>query len=151
MGTWKNTDIPSPKQDNNTTASLLSSEQNHLDEQKCLWVACEFGSQLWHLWKGRKHGAFTLRMWTLLCRFSEIITCYLNANAIDFIPRVELGQHIIISKVPHLSWLLHGHDKITNSVFILLTQEIKRDMLYRRMNLPPSAQQLMAPQKLTAL
>jgi hypothetical protein len=54
---------------------------------------------------------------------------------------VELGKAIIIFNTPHPSKLLHLHDKASRSVFLLLTQEIKRDVIYRCRNLPPSAQQ----------
>ncbi len=60
-------------------------------------------------------------------RFSEVIKHYLNANTIDLTPSLKLGQHNSIFNVPQPSLLLHVHDKITKSVFIFFTQEIKRD------------------------
>jgi hypothetical protein len=41
-------------------------------------------------------------------------------------------------------------DKETCNVMLLLVQEIKRDIIYRRMNLPQSAQQVTHPQRLIA-
>jgi hypothetical protein len=41
-------------------------------------------------------------------------------------------------------------DKETRNVMLLLVQEIKRDIIYRRMNLPQSAQQVTHPQRLIA-
>jgi hypothetical protein len=35
-------------------------------------------------------------------------------------------------------------------LFLLLVQEIKRDIIYRRFNLPPSAHQIIDPRRLTA-
>ncbi len=57
-------------------------------------------------------------------------------------PRVELGQTNIIFNIPHPSILLQIHDKSTCDTLLFLLQEIKRDIIYSRMNLPPSAQQL---------
>jgi hypothetical protein len=75
---------------------------------------------------------------------SDIITRHLNSDAADIrVLPVEVGQHNVIFNVPHQSWLHQIHDKTTRSVFILLTREIKRDIVIRRINLPPpSAQQV---------
>jgi hypothetical protein len=59
----------------------------------------------------------------------------------------ELGQTNIIYNIPHPSILLHIPDKTTRNVLLLLVQEVKRDIIYRRMNLPPSAQQITDPRR----
>jgi hypothetical protein len=69
---------------------------------------------------------------------------------LDEVPRVELGQTNIIFNIPHPSLLLHIQDKPSRNAILLLIQEIKRDLIYRRMNLPPSAQQVTDPRRLAA-
>jgi hypothetical protein len=41
-------------------------------------------------------------------------------------------------------------DKITRNTFLILTEEIKRDIIYRHINLPPSAGQVLYPNRLMA-
>jgi hypothetical protein len=65
-------------------------------------------------------------------------------------PRVDLGQTNIIFNIPHPSLLLHVRDKESRNALLLLVQEIKRDIIYRRMNLPPSANRIIDPMRLTA-
>ena len=78
------------------------------------------------------------------------MTQYFNIGALDLVPRVDLGQHNIIFNVPHPSLLLHVKDKQTRNAFLIMVQEIKRDIIYRRMNLPPSARQIADPHRLAA-
>jgi hypothetical protein len=68
----------------------------------------------------------------------------------DRVPRVELGQTNIIFNIPHPSLLLHTHDKASRNAILLLIQEVKRDLIFRRMNLPPSTQQITDPRRLAA-
>ncbi len=44
----------------------------------------------------------------------------------------------IIYNVPHPSILIHIRDKLSRNTLLMLTQEIKRDIIFRRMNLSPS-------------
>jgi len=72
---------------------------------------------------------------------------YLNARAADLLPRLELGQTNIIFNIPHLSILvLHIQGKPHQNIPLLLIQEIKRDIIYRQMDLSPSVQQVTALQ-----
>jgi hypothetical protein len=48
------------------------------------------------------------------------------------------------------SLLLYIPDKSTHTAMLLLVQEIKRDIIYRRMNQPQSAQQIIHPQRLAS-
>jgi hypothetical protein len=83
-------------------------------------------------------------------RIGKILTRYLIWLSEDYIPRVELGFRQIIFNVPHPSILLHVKDKHTRIMLIMMVQETKRDIIYRRMNLPPSAQQVVNSQRLAA-
>jgi hypothetical protein len=83
-------------------------------------------------------------------KLGEVITKYLNSTSRDYVPRVEYSQLNIIFNVPHPSLILHVPDKLARNTLLILTQEIKRDIIYRRMNLPPSANQLADPSRLTA-
>jgi hypothetical protein len=89
---------------------------------------CEFYSEL--LWN----------------RLGDVLTRQLNTKAVDLVLRVKLGQTNIIFYIPHPSILLIIPDRSTLNTLLLLILEIKRDIIYRRMNLPPSAQQVTAPQ-----
>jgi hypothetical protein len=73
-----------------------------------------------------------------------------NDVSSDRVPRVELGQTNIIFNIPHPSLLLHIHDKTSRNAILLLIQEVKRDIIFRRMNLPPSAQQITDLRRLAA-
>jgi hypothetical protein len=68
----------------------------------------------------------------------------------DEVPRIELGQTNIIFNIPHPSLILHIHDKPSRNAILLLIQEVKRDLIYRRLNRPPSAQQVTDPRRLMA-
>jgi hypothetical protein len=63
---------------------------------------------------------------------------------------VEISKLNVLYNVPNPSILLYVRDKLTRSVILILTQEMKRDIVYRRMNLPPSARQIVHPQRLAA-
>jgi hypothetical protein len=86
----------------------------------------------------------------LWSKLAEGLTMLLNDISIDDVPRVELGQTNIIFNIPHPSLLLHIHDKLSRNAILLLIQELKRDIIYRRMNLPPSAQQVTDSRRLAA-
>jgi hypothetical protein len=85
----------------------------------------------------------------LWSKLLEALTQFLNDISIDEVPRVDLGQTNVIYNIPHPSLLMHIHDKASRNA-LLLIQEIKRDIVYRRMNLPPSAQKVTDPRKLRA-
>jgi hypothetical protein len=90
---------------------------------------------------------YSVPLWTKL---ADSWTRLLNDKSLEPVPRVELGQTNIIYNIPHPSLILHIHDQVTRNALLLLIQEIKRDIVYRRMNLPPSAQQLTDPRRITA-
>jgi hypothetical protein len=51
---------------------------------------------------------------------------------------VEIAQLHAIYNAPHLSILLqYIQDKLTRNGFLILNQEIKHDIIYQRVNLPP--------------
>jgi hypothetical protein len=83
-------------------------------------------------------------------KLAESLTMLLNDISTDDVPRIELGQTNIIFNIPHPSLMLHVHDKSSRNAILLLIQEVKRDIIYRRMNLPPSAQQVTDPRRLAA-
>jgi hypothetical protein len=86
-------------------------------------------------------------LWT---RLGKIFTTYLNSVSEEHVPRVEYTQLNIIYNVPHPSILLHVNDKLSRNTLLVLTQEMKRDIIFRRMNLPPSARQISNSQRLSA-
>jgi hypothetical protein len=78
----------------------------------------------------------------LWIRLGVIITKYLNSVSVEYVPKVEYTQLNIIYNVPHPSILIHIQDKLLQNTFLILTQEMKRDIIFRRLNLPPSARQI---------
>jgi hypothetical protein len=86
----------------------------------------------------------------LWIRLGEVITSYLNTSSTEYVPRVEYTQLNIIYNVPHPSILIHVKNKLSRDTLLVLTQEIKRDIVFRRMSLPPSARQISDPQRLAA-
>jgi hypothetical protein len=83
-------------------------------------------------------------------KLAEGLTMLLNDVSMDRVPRIELGQINIIFNIPHPSIIIHIHDKASRNAILLLIQEVKRDLIYRRMNLPPSAQQVTDLRRLAA-
>jgi hypothetical protein len=92
-------------------------------------------------------GHYSSLIWEKL---GNSLTRCLNELSDDLVPRIELGFKHIIFNVPHPSIHLHINDKQSRVALIMLIQEIKRDIIYRRMNLPPSAQQITHRQRITA-
>jgi hypothetical protein len=90
---------------------------------------------------------YSIPLWTKL---ADSWTQLLNDNSLEPVPRVELGQTNVIYNIPHPSLILHIHDQATRNALLLLIQEVKRDIIFRRMNLPPSAQQPTDPRRITA-
>jgi hypothetical protein len=80
----------------------------------------------------------------------EVITKYLNTISADYVPKVEYSQLDIIFNVPHPSLIIHIPDKLSRNTLLILTQELKRDIIFRRLNLPPSANQATDPPRLAA-
>jgi hypothetical protein len=83
-------------------------------------------------------------------KLADSLTQLFRVISQDDVPRVDLGQTNIIYNIPHPSIIRHVRDKESRIVLLLLVQEIKRDIVYRRMNLPPSANQIIDPRRLTA-
>jgi hypothetical protein len=59
----------------------------------------------------------------LWLRLGDVLTHHLNMYLSRLVPRVELGQTNIIFNIPHLSILLHIHDKTTCITFNTGNQE----------------------------
>jgi hypothetical protein len=83
-------------------------------------------------------------------RLAEILTKYYYDTSTTYVPQWDLGQINIIYNIPHPSLLFYIPDKATRNAILLLVQEIKRYIIYRRMNLPQLAQQITHPQRLIA-
>ncbi len=86
----------------------------------------------------------------LWIKLREVITAYLNTVSTDYVPKVEYSQLNIIFNIPHPSLVIHISDKLSRNTLLILTQEIKRDIIYRRLNLPPSANQATNSMRLAA-
>jgi hypothetical protein len=87
----------------------------------------------------------------LWSKLAESLTMLFNDISPDRVPRVELGQANIILNIPHPSLSLYVYDKISrNAILHIADTEVKRDIILRKMNVPPSAQQITDPQRLAA-
>jgi hypothetical protein len=86
----------------------------------------------------------------LWVRLGDVITKYLNSISTEYVPKVEYSQLNVIYNVPHPSLVIHISDKLSRNTLLILTQEIKRDIIHLRLNLPPSARQVTEPQRLAA-
>jgi hypothetical protein len=86
----------------------------------------------------------------LWSKLAESWTRLFNEISHEAVPRVDLGQTNVIYNIPHPSLLPHVHNQATRNALLLLIQEVKRDIIYRRMNLPPSAQQATDPRRINA-
>jgi hypothetical protein len=86
----------------------------------------------------------------LWIRLGEIITKYLNSISTQHVPKVEYSQVNVIYNVPHPSLLINTWDKLSRNTLLMLTQETKRDIIFRRMNLPPSARLITESQRRAA-
>jgi hypothetical protein len=71
----------------------------------------------------------------LWSQLGNIVMQYIGAG--DLFPRIGLGKINIIFNIPHSSILPHMYDNPTRSVFLLLTQDIKRDIINGHIDFPP--------------
>jgi hypothetical protein len=67
----------------------------------------------------------------LRVQLGEIITQHLKSSSQNLIPKVEITQLNVIYNVSHPSLLRPIQDKLTKNAFLILTQEIKCDIIYR--------------------
>jgi hypothetical protein len=75
---------------------------------------------------------YSAKVWDLT---GKSLTLALSHHSGEYIPAVVLTPLEIIFNKPHPSILLHVPDATTRKVLILLFQEIKRDIIYRRSQL----------------
>jgi hypothetical protein len=61
----------------------------------------------------------------------------LNSISQDYVPRVGISKLNVIYSVLHPSLLLCISDKLSRNAFLILIQEVKRDIICRWMNPPP--------------
>jgi hypothetical protein len=66
----------------------------------------------------------------LWIQLREITTRHLNSISPEHVPRVEYSQLNMIYNVPHPSPLFHIRDKLSQNTLLILTQEIKRDIIF---------------------
>ncbi len=72
---------------------------------------------------------YSAKIWDLA---GKLLTLALSHHSGEYIPAVVLTPLEIVFNKPHPSILLHIPDATTRKVLILLLQEIKRDIVYRR-------------------
>jgi hypothetical protein len=97
-------------------------------DAKCF--RCDNIETMEHLLYGCKH--YSAKVWDLT---GKSLTLALSHHSGEYIPVVVLTPLEIIFNKPHPSILLHVPDATTRKVLILLFQEIKRDIIYRRAQL----------------
>jgi hypothetical protein len=97
-------------------------------DAKCF--RCEEIETMEHLLYCCEH--YSEKIWDLTGRS---LTLALSHYSGEYIPAVILTPLEIVFNKPHPSILLHVKDATTRKVLILLLQEIKRDIIYRRAQL----------------
>jgi hypothetical protein len=75
---------------------------------------------------------YSAKIWDLT---GKSLTLALSHYSGEYIPAVVLTPLEIVFNKPHPSILLHVKDATTRKVLILLLQELKRDIIYRRAQL----------------
>ncbi len=117
-------------------------EQNHLDTKQSFQVRMSSWCLLLSMWRNRNYGTFTLLLRTLFRKIWDLagktLTLALSHHSGEYIPAEVLTPLEIVFNKPHPSILLHiffFSDATTRKVLILLLQEIKRDIVYRRAHL----------------
>ncbi len=96
-------------------------------DAKCF--RCEEIETMEHLYCCEHYSA---KVWDLT---GKSLTLALSHHSGEYIPAVVLTPLEIVFNKPHPSILLHVPDATTRKVLILLFQEIKRDIIYRRAQL----------------
>jgi len=99
-----------------------------LDNPACL--LCGEVETMEHLLYNCTHSSTTA--WA---EFSGIITELTTQISGQTVARMNYTPNEIIYNIPHPTILLRIEDAPTRELFILLTQEVKRDLIYRRMNI----------------
>jgi hypothetical protein len=97
-------------------------------DAKC--YRCEEIETMEHLLYCCEH--YSAKIWDLT---GKSLTLALSHHSGEYIPAVVLTPLEIVFNKPHPSILLHVKDATTRKVLILLLQEIKRDIIYRRAQL----------------
>jgi hypothetical protein len=95
-----------------------------------LCYRCEEVETMEHLLYCCEH--YSAKIWALA---GKSLTLALSHHSGEYIPAVVLTPPEIVFNKPHPSILLHIPDATTHKVLILLLQEIKRDIIYRRAQL----------------
>jgi hypothetical protein len=95
-----------------------------------LCYRCEETETMEHLLYCCEH--YSAKIWDLA---GKLLTLALSHHSGEYIPAVVLTPLEIVFNKPHPSILLHIPDATTRKVLILLLQEIKRDIIYRRAQL----------------
>jgi hypothetical protein len=72
----------------------------------------------------------------------------LNSISQQYVPRVEISQLNVIYNVPYPTLLLYIGDKLTRNAFLILTQEIKQDIIFQCGKPALSARHVTNPQRL---
>jgi hypothetical protein len=70
----------------------------------------------------------------LWAELSTAITITLQTTIGHAIAEIQLTPREIVFNAPHPSIMLHVPDKTSRLIFIMLIQEVRRNIIYRRMN-----------------
>ena len=98
------------------------------DNPDCDW--CGAPETMEHLLYGCPN--HTVLLWA---EISALLTDTISIEIGQAIARIQLTPREIIYNAPHPSLLLHMSDGKLRELILLLIQEIKRDIIYRRMNI----------------
>jgi hypothetical protein len=98
---------------------------SHIETMECLLCECEYYSEF--LW----------------LRLGDVLTQHLNTGADDLVQEYSWGKPNNLQHSTSVDTATHPWQDFSQQLSLLI-QEIKRDIIYRWMNLPSSAQQVSA-------
>ena len=97
---------------------------------------CDETETMEHLFYGCEH--YSIPLWK---EVSALLTCTITTIAGHEIAQIHLTPREIIFNAPHPAILLHVRDQHARLILLLLIQEIKRSIYYRRMNITDNTKQ----------
>jgi hypothetical protein len=82
--------------------------------------------------------------------FGRVLTRTITQFSNEYTARIELTPKEIIFNKPHPAIILRIADQLVRQIILVLIQEVKRDIVYRRMQLQESLRQEVFPVRIYA-
>ncbi len=148
------TSTPSIPHIPNKRKCLSSSQSNYLDQQQSVQITHKWQPELWEMWSHRDDGTHALWVPPLCAApMDQARWCHhqiskLHLNRICPQSLILSAQHYLQRPTPVPD---HSYPRQVLTQYASNTDpRNKRDIIYRRLNLPPSANQITDPSRLAA-